>query len=185
VPGDWSRIEDAPGALLPDRAAVELTLRPKEGSEKITLKGIRLEVDQHALRPLGIVFYRPCKRRLTGPAIEVDLAGAGEVTSSSAAFDETIGPGLRLSPSAPPIDFPWTIELSKPLRLYFVAHTESCYCTWSVRIPWEGESSHGVIHVDNGGRRYTMTDSVGVGWYRPGPNGRWVQGLAPRWIGVR
>ncbi|MDQ3725674.1 MAG: hypothetical protein M3335_07275 [Actinomycetota bacterium] len=184
-PRDWSRIEEAPRALQPDRAAVAVTLRPKRPGEAITLTGIHLDVVQHRLRPLGAVFYRPCKRQLRGPAIEADLDGEGELTSSSAALDGAIGPGLQLPDSAQPIEFPWTVRLSKPLRLYLVTHTEHCYCSWSARIPWESEQSNGVIRVDNGGEKYTMTDTIGVFWNRPGAGGRWVQGLAPRWTGVR
>jgi hypothetical protein len=184
-PRDWARIENAPGALQPDRAAVQVTIRPKQPGEEIAFTDIRFDVVQHRLRPLGAVFYRPCKRQLRGPAIEADLDGEGEVGSSSAALDERIGAGLQLPDSAQPIEFPWTVELNEPLRLYLVTHTEHCYCSWSARIPWESESGSGTIRVDNGGRKYTMTDSIGVSWNRPGPNGRWVQVPAPRWTGVR
>src|SRR4051794_9770638 len=55
-PRNWRRIEDAPGALQPDRAAVVLTIRPKQPGERIVLTSVRVEVDQHRLRPLGTVF---------------------------------------------------------------------------------------------------------------------------------
>lgn len=184
-PEDWRRIEDAPGVLQPDRAAVVLTIRPKDPGEQLEIAGVRLEVEQRRLRPLGFVFYRPCERRLRGPAIEADLDGSGEITATSAALDGAIGPGLRLPDDARPIEFPWTVSLDRPLRIYLIGHSEHCYCTWSVRVPWQSESSEGTIHADNGGRGYTMTDTIGVPWNRPGPDRGWVQIVPPTWTGVR
>jgi hypothetical protein len=178
-PRNWKVIESTPGAIQPDRSAVVVTLRPKR-HEEITLTGIRFEVEQHELRPLGTVFYRPCKEPLVGPAIEADVDQAGEVQGSSAALDGAMGTGLRLPSSAKPIEFPWTVSLDKPFRLYLVVHAEYSYCSWSARIPWSSNSSEGVIHVDNGGRGYRITDSIGIPWDRP-MNGKWRQGLAPRW----
>lgn len=185
VPGDWRRIEEAPGALQPDRAAAVLTLRPRRPGVRVVLTDVRLDVKQHLLRPLGTVFYRPCDRRLRGPAIEADLDGAGRVGATSAALGGTIGPGLRLPEQARPIRFPWTIRLDRPLRIYFVAHGEHCFCTWRFRIPWHSGSASGTIRLDNGGRGYTLTDSIGMPWNRPGPDGRWVQVPMPAWTGVR
>jgi hypothetical protein len=184
-PRNWRKIEDAPGALQPDRAAVALTIRPKRPGESIELTGVRLRVDHHSLRPIGSVFYRPCKRTLEGPAIEADIDGPGRIEATSAALHGTIGPGLRLPDNAQPIEFPWTLSLDRPMRIYLIAHTEHCFCTWSAHIPWRSESSEGTIHVDNGGRGYTATDTIGITWYRPGANERWVQLPAPTWTGVR
>jgi hypothetical protein len=182
-PNRWSKIEEAAGALVPDRGAVEVMIRPVEKSETITFTGIDLEVQQHRLRPTGTVFYHPCNRRLRGPVIEVDVDGSGEIASSST--EEELEPGLQISASASPIKFPWTVRLRKPIHLYLVAHTENCYCSWSARMRWESDSSHGAIRIDNGSEKYTMTDSIGAVWQRPGPGGRWVQMLPPLWTGVR
>lgn len=184
-PRDWRRIEDAPGAIQADRAAVALTLRPKHSGERIVLTDVHLKVKQHPLRPLGTAFFRPCGRELRGPAIEADLAGAGRVIGTSAALDGAIGRGVHLPHDARPIEFPWTVTLDRPLRIYLLARSLHCYCTWKAAIPWHSNSSQGTIHVDNGGRGYTMTDTIGVGWDRPGPHRRWIQGLPPVWTGVR
>lgn len=184
-PRNWKKIENAPGAIQPDRAAVALTIRPKGPGESIELTGVRLRVDHHSLRPLGGVFYRPCERSLRGPAIEADVDGPGRIGASSASLDGTIGPGLRLPDDAQPIEFPWTLSLDRPIQVYLIAHTEHCFCTWSAHIPWRSESSEGTIRVDNGGRGYTATDTIGITWHRPGANDRWTQSLAPTWTGVR
>ncbi len=178
-PRNWRDIESTPGAIQPDRSAVVVTLHPKR-HEEITLSGIRFEVRHRGLRPLGTVFYRPCKKALVGPAIEVDVDQAGEVQGTSAALDGTMGTGLRLLASGEPIAFPWTVSLDKPFRLYLVVHAEHSYCSWSARIAWSSDSSEGVIHVDNGGEGYEITDTIGIPWERP-MNGKWAQGLAPRW----
>jgi hypothetical protein len=184
VPRKLDAIENAPGAIQPDRSAVQVTLRPKQPGEEVTLEGIRFDVKQLPLRPLGVVFYRPCKRHLVGPAIEADLDREGRVRPAKTVLKGTLGTGLQLPDSAEPIRFPWTVTLNKPLHLYLVVHGEHSYCSWKALIPWSSGSSEGVIHVDNGGKGYFMTDSVGVGWARP-VNGQWVSGLAPTWTGVR
>jgi hypothetical protein len=184
-PREWRKIEDAPGALEADRAAVVLTIRPKHSEERIVLTSVRLEVNQHRLRPLGTALYRPCDRELRGPAIEADLSGSGRVAATSAALGGIIGPGVHLPHGARPIEFPWTVTLDRPLRIYLIAHSKSCYCTWKASIPWHSGSSKGTIDVDNGGRGYTMTDTIGIVWNRPGPDGRWAQVPPPRWTGVR
>lgn len=182
VPRSMEGIENAPGAIQPDRSAVEVTLRPKEPGEEVTLEGFHLDVTPRPLRPLGVTFFRPCERKVVGPAIEVDLDTYGSVQASSADLEGTMGTGLQLPDSAEPIKYPWTITLDKPITLYVVAHGEHCYCVWSARIPWSSGSSDGVIHVDNGGKRYVETDTVGTFWDRP-VNGRWVRGAAPTWTG--
>jgi len=185
VPRDWGAIEDAPGTLQPDRAAAVLTIRPRQPGERLVLTGVRPHVERHPLRPSGTVFYRPCKRRLRGAAIEADVDGFGLVQASSSDPDGVIGTGLKLPRNARPIKFPWTIRLDRPTKIYFIAHSEHSFCTWSFRVSWHTDSSEGTIRVDNGGRGYTMTDTIGVDWNVPGPHRRWNQVLAPRWTGVR
>jgi hypothetical protein len=184
-PRDWRQIEEAKQAMPAERGAVEVTLRPREGDATITLTGIHFDAYKHPLRPVGTVFYRPCRKQLVGPAIEFELDGAVEVASSNADPAGTLGVGLHLPRSAQPIRFPWTVSLSEPLRLYLVANTQHTYSEWSARIPWESDDSHGVIMVDNGGRKYPITDGLGTGWYKPGRNGQWIEGGSSTWIGVR
>jgi len=194
-PQDWRRIEDAPRTLQTDRAGVALTLRPRRPGERVVLTDVRVDVEHLPLRPLGVVFFRPCERQLNGPAIEADVDGSGQVVATSAALDGAIAPGLRLPEDARPIEFPWTIELDRPLRIYFIARAEHCFCRWSIDIPWRSEGGEGTIRIDNGGRGYTMTDSIGIAWNRPGRSGRWVAMEPPApipadraqstWIGVK
>lgn len=184
-PGDWRAVEGAKQALPAERSAVEVTIRPKEGDPTITLTDIHFDVVYRPLRPTGSVFYRPCHRRLTGPAIEADLDGGVRVTASSADPTGVLGLGLRLPQSGQPIRFPWTVSLTRPLRFYIVVNTQHTYSDWSARIPWTGESSEGVIRVDNGGRKYQIVDGEATGWYKPGRGGQWVEGGSSRWIGVR
>jgi hypothetical protein len=184
-PRDWRQIEAAKQAMPADRGAVEVTLRPKEGNTTIVLTGIHFDVFKHPLRPVGTVFYRPCRKQLVGPALEVELDGPVEIASSSADPRGTLGRGLHLPRSAQPIRFPWKVSLNKPLRLYLVANTQHTYSEWSARIPWESDDSSGVIRVDNGGKKYLIADGLGTGWYKPGPGGQWIEGGSSTWIGVR
>lgn len=184
VPKSLKGIENAHGALQPDRSVVQVTLDPKEPGEEITLKAIHLEVEPLPLRPLGVTFFRPCKRHLVGPAIEADLDLYGRIQASNADLNGTLGTGLLLPKSAEPIHFPWTISLDKPVHLYLVVHGEHCYCAWKVRFPWSSDSGEGVIRVDNGGKEYLLTDTVGTFWDRE-VNGQWVRGFAPTWTGIR
>lgn len=180
-PEDWSKVEDAPGALQPDRAVVQVTLRPEQSGEEIVLTGVRFDVVQHSLRPAGTVFHRRCRREVVGPAVEADLDGnTPEIGDSSAALNGRIGPGLQVPP-ARPIRFPWTVSLDKPLRLYLLVHAEHSYASWGARISWESESSEGTIRVDNEGRRYEIADTVALPWLEPGPGGRWVEAQPPRY----
>lgn len=178
APRDWSRIEGAPGAFQPDRALVQVTLRPRRPDAEITLTGISFDVVHHSLRPSGIVFDRPCRREVTGPAIEADLDGAPTLGDSSAALDGRIGPGLQV-PQSRPISFPWTISLQKPLRLYLLVHAEHSYTSWGARIGWKSDSGEGTIRVDDGGRKFRITDTVAIRWLRPGAGERWVDEQPP------
>lgn len=184
VPKDWSTVEDAKRSMQPDRSVVQVTLTPEHPGEEVTLEGIHFEVVPKPLRPLGTVFFRPCKRKIVGPAVEADLGQNGHIDASNADLNGTLGTGLRLPDSAEPIRFPWTVRLDKPLHLYLIVHSESFYGIWGARIPWSSDSSEGVIHIDNGGKRYRQSDTIGLIWDRP-VNGHWVRGSAPAWIGVR
>jgi hypothetical protein len=181
-PREWRMIEDSPDAIEPDRSVVQVTLRPKQPGEELILTGIHFDVDRRGLRPLGTVFYKSCKRHLVGPAIDADLDTWAYVQDSSAALGGTLSTGLELPSSAEPIEFPWTVSLDKPLRLYLVVHAEHSYCSWSARISWHSDSSEGVIHVDNGGKGYKMTDTFGIGWLHP-VSGHWVEIIRPSWTG--
>jgi hypothetical protein len=184
-PRDWREVEGAKRAMTAERNAVEVAIRPKEGTPTITLTDVHFDVVNHPLRPVGSVFYRPCRKQLVGAAIEADLDGGVEIVSSSADPEGTLGVGLRLPRSGPPIRFPWTLSLRRPLRLYLVVNTQGTYSDWSARIPWTAGSSEGVIRVDNGGRKYRIVDGVGTGWYKPGRGDQWVDSGSSRWIGVR
>jgi hypothetical protein len=182
VPQDWSRIENAPGAMQSGRAAVEVTISPKQAGEEITLRGIEFDVTKIETRPLGITFYRPCRRRVRGAAIEASLDLDPHVVASNAALDGVLLPGPHLPAHKKPIRFPWTLELDRPLHLYVVVHSESTFCAWSARIPWQSGSSQGVIRVDDGGRRYRLNHMLVTWWQRPGPGGEWWRTSSPRWV---
>lgn len=184
-PRDWRQIEAAPRAMPAERGAVQVTLRPKQGEpEKVTLTGIEFKVFNLGLRPTGTVFYRPCKRRLAGAAVEADLDGYTHKILSSAQSG-ALRVGFHLPRHSSPIHFPWTVSLTKPLHLYLAAQARDIYADWTARIAWTSGSSHGVIQVDNGGRKYRIVDGQGTGWYRPGPDGQWEDSGSSRWIGVR
>jgi hypothetical protein len=183
-PRDWHRIEALPEAMDAERAAVLVTLRPRGGAKKVTLTGIKFRVSNLGVRPIGNVFYRPCEKRLSGAVVETDLDGDAHELSASAER-ATLQVGFHLPHQVNPIRFPWTVSLSKPLRLYLAVQARDIYCKWTADISWADGSGEGVIHIDNGGKKYLIVDGQGTGWYKPGPNDRWADGGSGRWIGVR
>lgn len=183
-PQDWHAIENAPKAMDAERGAVRVTLKPKPGATEVTITGIKFDAVDLGLRPIGSVFYRPCKRRLVGPVVESDLDGyIHKITAS--ALHGSLGVGLLVPSDAKPIKFPWTVSLAKPLNLYLVVNAMDVWDTWAARISWTSGSSHGVIHVDNGGRKYRIVDGQGASWYKPGPGDQWVDSGSSRWIGIK
>lgn len=185
-PPDWRRIEEAPQAMPAERGAVRVTLRPTQDQPgtKVTLTGVKFKVFNLNLRPAGAVFYRPCKRRLVGAAVETDLDGfAHRIVGSAQNGALTVG--FHLPAHASPIHFPWTVSLAKPVNLYLLVEAHDIYCDWIARISWTSESSHGVIQVDNGGRKYRMVDGQGIGWRKPAGAGQWNEFGSSRWIGVK
>lgn len=182
-PRNWSRIEDAAGAMQPSPAAIEVTIHPGQRGEEITLKGIRFDVESFS-RPLGITFYRPCKPDVNGAAIEARLDPEPHVIASSADPRGALRPGPRLPVRPRPIHFPWTLTLERPLHLYVLVWSEIDNYLWRARIPWESGSSHGVIRVDDDGKKYRLSQSLITWWERP-VNGEWLRTQSPRWTGVR
>jgi len=185
-PRDWRLIEEATKALPAERGAVQVTLQPTHGQPgaKITLMGITFKVFNLGLRPNGNVFYRPCKRQLVGSAIETDLDGyTHEVIGS--AQSGALRVGFHLPHRSSPISFPWTVSLAKPVNLYLLVQARAIYADWTARISWTSASSHGVIQVDNAGKKYRIVDGQGTGWYKPGPDGQWTDSGSSRWIGVK
>ncbi|MGN6276775.1 MAG: hypothetical protein ACTHNP_12725 [Solirubrobacterales bacterium] len=184
-PGDWRQIEEAPGAMPAERGAVRVTLRPKQGrpGTKITLTGVEFKVFNLGLRPTGSIFYRPCNRHPVGAAVETDLDGFSHKIIGSAQSG-ALAVGFHLPRHSSPIRFPWTVSLSKPLNLYLVVQARDIWADWIAHISWTGESSHGVIQVDNGGKKYRIVDGQGTGWSKPGPDGRWSESGSAAWIGV-
>jgi hypothetical protein len=182
-PRDWSRIENAAGAMQPSPAAVEVTIRPRQKGEAITLKGISFEVETFS-RPLGIAFYRPCKPDVHGAAIEARLDPQPHVIASNADLRGTLRSGPRLPARGHQIHLPWTLSLERPLHLYVLVWSEDGNYLWSARIPWESRSSEGVIHVDDGGRKYRLSQRLITWWERP-VDGEWLRTQSPRWTGVR
>jgi hypothetical protein len=183
-PQDWHRIENAPKAMDAERGAILLTLRPRAGEKEVTLTGIEFHVSNLGLRPVGTVLYRPCKRQLSGAALETDLDGYKHEISASAE-SAPLRVGFHLPRQAKPIRFPWTVSLSKPLHLYLVVQARDIYCRWTASLSWTSGSSQGTIQVDNGGKKYLIVDGQGTGWYKPGPDGQWVDSGSSSWIGVR
>jgi hypothetical protein len=183
-PRDWRRIEEAPKAIPAERGAVLVTLRPKQGQAdtKITLTEVKFRVFDLGLRPAGNVFYRPCRRRLVGAAVETDLDGFDRKISSAQNGALTVG--FHLPRRSSPIHFPWTVSLAKPLNLYLLVQARDVYADWTALISWTGGSSHGTIQVDNGGRKYRIVDGQGTGWSKPGPGGQWSDSGSASWIGV-
>jgi hypothetical protein len=184
-PTDWQLLENVPGAIQAERGAVLVTLRPTGEEEAVTLTDVEFELDNLGVRPVGTVFYKPCKRRLVGAAIEGDLDRFGEIHESNASLDGKLGKGFFIPGDADPVTFPWKVSLKQPLRLFLVVEAYHIWCKWSARISWESGSSHGVIRVDNGGEKYEVVDGLGTGWYRPGPGDKWGAQGTSRWIGVR
>lgn len=185
-PRNWRLIEAAPQAMPAERGAVRVTLLPRQGQQgaKLTLTGIGFKVFNLGLRPTGSVFYRPCQRRLVGAAVETDLDGYTHKILSSAR-NGGLRVGFHLPRRSSPIHFPWTISLTKPLNLYLAVQARDIYADWTARVSWTSGSSHGVIQVDNGGRKYRIVDGQGTSWYRPVPDGQWEDSGSSRWIGVK
>ncbi|HMC50279.1 MAG TPA: hypothetical protein VKH20_06500 [Solirubrobacterales bacterium] len=177
-PADWGAVEGEPGAMQAERGAVLVTLHPQGPKSEIRLTGIDFDIENLGLRPIGSVFYKPCKRRLRGAAIEADLDRVGQLDGSDASFNGTLGKGFFVGKDARPISFPWSFSLKQPRRLYLVVEAYDIWAKWSARIPWESGSSHGVIKIDNGGRKYEIVDGVGSGWYQP-LHGKWVSMRVP------
>jgi hypothetical protein len=183
-PRDWSQIEGAKGAMAAERGGAEVTLRPKPGTEEITITDVRFAVKRYPLRPVGGVFFKPCKRRLMGPAVEANLDVRARVVGSSADRAGELGVGLHLPDSAQPIRFPWTVSLTKPLRFFLVVEARHTYGDWSAHIAWESDSNEGTIRVDNGGKGYRVVDGRATTWYKP-VGGKWlVAAESPQWVGV-
>lgn len=185
-PSDWRQIEEAPRAIPAERGAVQVTLRPIQGEpgKRITLTEVKFKVFNLNLRPIGGVFYQPCKRHLVGAAVETDLDGFTHKIIGSAQ-NGALTVGFHLPHHSMPIHFPWTVSLAKPLNLYLLVQARDIYCDWTARIAWTSESSQGVIQVNNGGKKYRIVDGQGTSWYKPGPNGQWRDSGSARWIGVK
>lgn len=186
-PHSWRAIEDAPGAVQADRGAVEIVIRPREGMKKITLTGIDFKPAYHRRGQGGGVFYRSCNRQIVGPALEVDLdpnpirrykpSGPEYIIASNASAENAVHGQPHLRTKSPPIQFPWTVSLKKPLRLYLLVRADDSYCVWSASFSWRSGSDHGVIPIDNGGEKYRIVDTVGVPWSEQ-------QGRSKQWISV-
>jgi hypothetical protein len=184
APKAWRRIEEAPQAMPAERGAVKVTLRPKEpgAAETVTLTNITFQVFELGIRPIGVVFYKPCARRLAGPAVEASLDQygppvdqyEGSITASSADPNGSLQVGFHLPPHPQPIEFPFTVSLRKPLNLYLAVEALHTYCDWTARISWTSDSSEGVIRVDNDGRKYRIVDGAGSLWEKPTTTGQWA-----------
>lgn len=183
-PHNWRAVEDAPGAVQADRGAVEVVIRPREGTKQITLTGIDFKPAYHRRPQGGGVFYRPCKQQIVGPALEVDLdpnpvrrykpSGPEYIIASNASAENAVHSQAHLRSDSPPIRFPWTVSLNKPLRLYLLVRADDSYCVWSASLSWKSGSDHGTIPIDNGGKKYRIVDTIGVPWYASGRAGQWV-----------
>jgi predicted small lipoprotein YifL len=165
-PRDWGAVETAPGAVQADRSAVRVDIRPRDGLERLTLTGIQFDVSAYT-RPVGGVFYKPCGRRPRGPALEADLDSKPVALLRSNVASEKLASVFHLPHDAKRIRFPWTVSLASPFHMYIVVDADHCYCIWDARIDWAAGSRKGVIHVDNGGRRYRVVDSIGTAWEVP------------------
>jgi hypothetical protein len=173
-PRNWKAIETAHGAVQADRGAVEVTIRPREGQNEVTLTGIEFKGAYYTRPQGGAVFYRPCGRRLHGAQLEVDLDPAPpQRLSSDSVVDAVLKAPLEVSRSARPIRFPWTVSLAHPLHLYLVVNADDSYCVWSARLSWKDGAREGSVAIDNGGRNYRIVDTIGVGWNEP-QGMRWV-----------
>ncbi|MGN6217565.1 MAG: hypothetical protein ACTHN7_11520 [Solirubrobacterales bacterium] len=169
-PVDWRVIEDQAGAVPVGRDPVEVDIQG-ESERKVTLTGIAFHV--HRLpRPSGTVFYDPCGGPTVGRSLEVNLeTRPPRILNSSAEADgmPTTKPYPRLHMR--PIRFPWTVSLTDPLLLEIVADTKRCYCSWSAEIPWVSGAMRGVIHVDDGGKGFTVADGTGLHAFGRFPEG--------------
>lgn len=175
-PGDWRQIEDTPGAMAANRAAVEITITPREGVRRIVLTRIEFKRTSLVHPPVASVFYRPCKRSLIGPAIYVNLDDSP--LKALAPSDNAIGPGLRLRKPLKPVRFPWTLSLDRPVHLYVVVAPGVSYYKWSARLSWASGGRRGVIPITDHGKSFRITDSLGLSWWAPDQKGGWV-GVKP------
>lgn len=184
-PHNWRAVEDAPGAVQADRGAVEVVIRPREGTKQITLTGIDFKPAYYRRGQGGGVFYRHCNRQIVGPALEMDLdpnpvrrykpSGPEYIIASNASAENSVHGQPHLRTKSPPIQFPWTVSLKKPLRLYLLVRADDSYCVWSASLSWRSGSDHGTIPIDNGGKKYRIVDTIGVTWYEDAGHGRWVR----------
>jgi hypothetical protein len=184
-PGNWRQIESQPGAVPADRAAIKMTIEPRDGQREITITGVSIK-RKNGLRPpgQGAVLYHPCSRKLEGTALEFDLDQNPRLLASQASRDAAVDAPLGLrrpaaeSPSRP-IRFPWTLSLAHPAHLFLIVNADLYYCTWRARVHWRTKSARGTIPVDDGGKPYRVTDTLGVHWYMPGPDGQWIDARNP------
>lgn len=163
-PHDWSLIEEHLGAVPVGRDPVEVAIQG-ESARKVTLTGIEFHVHR-SRRPAGTVFYNPCGGPTIGRSIEVDLDSTPPhvvASSSEAEGMPTTKPYPRLHMR--PIEFPWTVSLTDPLLLQIIANTKHCYCTWTADIPWASGAMRGVVHVENAGRGFLVTNGAGLDSY--------------------
>ena len=185
APRNWRHIEDRPGAVPADRGAVKVTIRPRDGQETITITGVSIK-RRNGLRPpgQGAVLYHPCSRSLKGPALEYDLDDYPRLLASQASKRARLDAPLGLrreaaESSSGPIRFPWTLSAARPVHLFLIVNADLYYCTWSALIHWRTGSARGAIPVDDRGKPYRVTDTLGVHWYKPGADRQWADARNP------
>lgn len=159
---DWNRILKLPDAAPAGRDVVQVSIQG-ESQREVTFTGIYVKVRRH-LVPRGTVIAAPCGGPTEGRDIEVNLDQAPpRITGTNSNPHGILGDSESFGPNAStPIKFPWTVSLTDPLLLYIFATTESCDCSWSAEIPWVSGARRGTLHVNNGGKGYSVVGASGM-----------------------
>jgi hypothetical protein len=161
---DWLEFMRAHDARVAEQNVVTVSIQG-ESSRAITLTGIHFDVERRS-RPPGAVFANPCGGGITGRSVLADLD-----RTPVAIINSNDDPRRSLDPTqrpTHPIRFPWTVSVTDPLLLTIIAVTRNCSCTWRASLDWASGDKSGTLHVDDGGRGYTVVGTEGLRTYLNG-----------------
>ncbi|MPY32055.1 helix-turn-helix domain-containing protein [Streptomyces adustus] len=66
----------------------------------------------------------------------------------------------------PAIDFPYRVSLQEPEVLVVSSRNESCTCDWYLDLDWSSQGRTGTIRIDDRGRPFRSTSTIGMRGYR-------------------
>lgn len=163
-PEEPADLFELPGVRSVDGGTVEVSIQG-ESQRTITLTGIEFTVEPRPRPSGGVTVHAQCGGAGVGYTIQVDLdSNPPRITDALFAM-----PGKTTRP----ITFPWRVSLSDPLLLYVSAHSRTCNCEWSARIPWVSGSQRGVIAIDDDGHGFPVVSGEGLPIYLATKEG-WV-----------